>query len=324
MSKDVTPVGAGTGRTRPGWRGHGFDMSGTITTTSRGCSAHRPGWLAGSSHNSQLVVQHLQFTHRAVRGVKANGTYRWRSAAKRAHHHPKAPDRGCGIARGEQRVSAVSWPRQTHRCAADETWPGWRRHRRARPAGGQSRALAAPGGQQRVGMLVHVPRPGHHRQVGSVACGLAAALGFEQLAPFHDVAPIVRQGLGTASSTWQCRLRAASISSGTGQMAHAVHHHAPRHPARSSSPCSLSSTCRCAGQGWPAGAHPASAPPPARAGLPALIGRQGSWVPSARIASCGPASRVAASRCGSSGIDPANPAKRAANWNPTVGFLGRR
>jgi len=92
--------------------------------------------------------------------------------------------------------------------------------------------LATPGGQQRVGVQVHI-LPGGWRAGATWAGTVAAALHLKQLAPFNDVAPIKTAGVGHGQDhlTVRCQ-RCQQLQLGTGDVAHAKHHHAARHPAR--------------------------------------------------------------------------------------------
>ena len=229
---DVTPVVALVlAEHGPDGGGHGFDVGHHhhhIAGLQRSGLARLAG---GVQPQQQLVVQHLQLTHRAVRGVKANGRIGGfqRPNGRIATQRLQIAD--AVLHAGEQRGVGGFLAVVKH-IDARQVEPGL-------GGGGivvrvqladEVAPLAAPGGQQRVGMLVHVLQ-GHHRQVGSVACGLAAALGFEQLAPLHDVAPVVLARVGHGQQHLAMLAQGGQrLQRGAGQMAHAVHHHAPRHP----------------------------------------------------------------------------------------------
>ena len=94
--------------------------------------------------------------------------------------------------------------------------------------------LTSPGGQQGVGVQVHVLERWCHVQatilgLAPLTPGVAATLGAEKFAPFHDVAPIKTAGVGHGQHHLTARRhRGQQRQQTAGNVAHAKHHHTAR------------------------------------------------------------------------------------------------
>ena len=181
----------------------------------------------------QFVLQHLQLAHRAVGNVEHHGAVitsqrrivvahrEWLQVAD-ALLHAGEQGRGGGFRGLVKQVDFQQ--RKALRCGGGIVKGIELAHKVA--------PLAAPGGQQRVGVQVHI-FPSRCCTGATWAGTVAAALHLKQLAPFNDVAPVKTAGVGHGQDHLAVRCqRSQQLQLGTRNVAHAKHHHAARHPAR--------------------------------------------------------------------------------------------
>ena len=92
--------------------------------------------------------------------------------------------------------------------------------------------LPAPAGQQRMAVRMQCFER-NLRQVGAIALPLALVFRAQQVAPVDDVAPVKAAGVGHGQNHLAVRRqRGQQLQVGAGDVAHAKHHQAARHPAR--------------------------------------------------------------------------------------------
>ena len=181
----------------------------------------------------QLVLQHLQLAHRAVRHMEHHGAVVTRQRCIVVAHRQRLQVADTLLHAGEQgRVcrfgglaKQVDFEQRKALCCGGGIVKGIKLAHKVAP-------LAAPGGQQRVGVQMHV-FPGGRRTGAACARVVAAALHPEQLAAFDDVAPVKAAGVGHGQNHLAVRRqRGQQLQVGARDVAHAKHHQAARHPAR--------------------------------------------------------------------------------------------
>ena len=178
----------------------------------------------------QLVVQHLQLPHQAVRGVKHDGTVAGRNRQRRV------------LCQRYQVADALLHLGQ-QRCLGQVLGVGFVIHIHPRPvplgggaAGGVEGiqlahivpALPGPRGQQRMGMGVHGFQR-DLRQIAPVLVRMAAAFLAQQLAPVDGIGPVKAAGIGHRNQHLAVlRNPAQELHQRQRHLAHAKHHHAAR------------------------------------------------------------------------------------------------
>ena len=177
----------------------------------------------------ELVVQHFKLAHRAVRAVKDDG------AVLRANG-------ALGVfVQGHQVANAVLHLLQKRRMGAfvavvkvvdlgqGELLFAVLGVVKNIELAHKVAALAAPGGQERVGVGVHVLQRHVVQRLG-FAQGLAPAQRAQQFAPVHDVAPVVAAGVGNGQDHLAVRRqRGQRLQGGRRHLAHAKGGHALGH-----------------------------------------------------------------------------------------------
>ena len=181
----------------------------------------------------QLVLQYLQFAHRAVRHLEQD-----RAVARRQCGHRLGADRlqvqnpplhplqqrglfvfliGFSSLVEEVEARQVEVPLCRLGIVEGIELPD------------EVAPLPAPGREQWVGVAVHLGQ-GHQGQVRTTARWLSPPLRPQQLPAIHDVAPVVAAGIGDGQHhlavAAECRQR---LQGGTGHVAHAEGHHPPCH-----------------------------------------------------------------------------------------------